>query len=400
MKSIAFLFPFLALAAGCVSSPEKAEQTPVLYPEPVFDTHIYLPVTINDSIRGEFIFDTGASDLYIDSLFQARWSVESLPVGRGRVTGVGKGAQNVRILIRPLDFTLPSGHYTTTSVTPLIHLKEILGKRADGIVGLNFFIGKYLRIDYLNGDFQVSDTLPDTTGYRCIPLLKQNDRLLADARVSIAGKTIEGTFLIDTGSGQTIYLTNATAQEYDLPGAPIERTAYRNSHGGIGGETEYAACVAQHIILDTFTLNQAGISYSLDNNGTLGEGRPFLGIIGNRLLNRFDVIFDLKDMRLLLRPNASYDRPYDNYSHDILLVDRTDICQGLVVNGMAIDGSAEKSGLKTGDILTAIDTVPARILTSGKIKQMLTDSSRTVLTLSVERSGQSLHLDYRTGHTL
>lgn len=390
------------LCAGCAdgseTTPQPQEASPA--PVPAFENHIYLTVSTGDTTRGEFIFDTGASDLYIDSLFHARSLAGSLPLGRGMIGGVGKNKQSVRLLLPPLDFTLLGKRYATANVTPLIHLKEIVGKRADGIVGLNFFTGKYLSVDYLAGTFCVSDTLPDTTGYRPVALRNEKGRLLARVRVSIAGKDIEGVFLIDTGNAGTLDLTRAAAQDYGLTEAEIERTTYRNRCGGIGGDALYASCLARQIGIDTFTLEDVGISYSLDESGSLSGKRQYDGLIGNRLLNRFDVIFDLQDMRLFLRPNALYGHPFRNYSHDLLYVDRTDICPGLIVNGMAVGGTAEKAGIMPGDILTAVDSIAVSELPLPQIDGRLSDTTRASVLLSVLRDGQVHEVVYRPVLTL
>lgn len=390
------------LFARCSNAPETASQAQetATAPVPVFEGHIYLPVSVGDSICGEFIFDTGASDLYIDSLFHARSLADALPAGNGRIGGAGRNMQSVRLLLRPVDFTLQGKLYTATGVTPLVHLKEILGKKADGIVGLNFFTGKYLSIDYLNGRFCVGDTLPDTTGYRSLALQQEKGKLLARARVSLAGKTIEGVFVVDTGSGGTIDLTSATAREYGLTEAEMERTAYRNSSGGIGGETFYTNCLAQEVALGDFAIKDIGISYSLDDAGSLGGKRLYDGLIGNGIWSRFDVIFDLRDMRLYLRPNALYGQPVRNYSHDLLYVDRTDICEGFVLNGMAIGGAGELSGLKSGDILTAVDSIPVGELSRRQLHDRLTDTTKSAVCLSVLRDGQVRQATYRPALTL
>lgn len=407
MKLLHFFFTLpVLLAAGCGSSAAPSGTTgndvvqndTIQYKGPTFDGHIYLPATIQDSVQGEFVFDTGASDLYLDSLFHARSLAGSMPAGKGMIGGVGGKMQVVRILMKPFAFTLPSGNYQSSNITPLLHLKEILGRRADGIVGQNFFKGKYIGIDYRDGNFNVTDS-PDTTGYRRIPLQYRDGRLFIEGVVvSVAGKTIKGTFLLDTGNGGSADFTSHAAQKYGLPDANIEKSTYRNTSGGIGGEAHYVKCIAQEVDLDTFRLKNVSISYSQDKAGSLASEK-YDGLIGNQILNRFDVIIDLKDMNLFLRPNADYGKPFKNYGHDILYVDRTDIYDGFVVTGMRIDGEAEKAGLKENDILVAIDSVPLKKLSRKEVNKLLNDTEK-IHVLSVLRNGETLELNYQSEQTL
>lgn len=399
-----FILPVL-LAVGC-SSPAASSGTAdsdvsqsdaTQDKDPAFDGHIYLPVTIRDSVQGKLLFDTGASDLYLDSLFHIRNFPESSPTGKGAIGGAGNKMQIIRILMEPIAFTLPSGSYLSPKITPLLHLKEIMGRQADGIVGRRFFKGKYIEIDYPKGRFSVTNH-PDTTGYQRLPLSFQKGYLFVQATVKVSGKTIEGWFLLDTGSGGSATLTSTTAAKYDLTNAPGEKASYHNSQGGLGGTSDHTRIVAQEVILDTFRLKDLAISYSADTSGALAS-KNHMGLIGNRVLNRFDVIIDLKYMNLFLRPNADYGKPFKNYGHDILYVDRTDIYDGFVVTGMRIGGEAEKAGLKENDILVAIDSVPLKKLSRKEVNKLLNDTEK-IHVLSVQRSGETHELNYKPEQTL
>lgn len=265
----------------------------------------------------------------------------------------------------PLAFSIDTlSEEYQSSITPLIELKEILGRKADGIVGKDFFsaaAGKYLAIDYLHGGFAVASTLPDTSGYRRIALELHNGQLFLHTRISISGKQIEGPFLLDTGCGGSIILTRSTAQQYALEQLPCEKARYRFYPGGIGGYSEQTNLLAQEAVLDTFRLKDLSVAYSSDTAGALSS-RDYLGLIGNKILNRFDVILDLKDNYLYLRPNAYYAQPYENYGSGLLCTDRTDICEGVVITGLRVESAAEEAGVMLGDVLLAIDTTPGQAL--------------------------------------
>lgn len=406
MKLLHYFFTLgILLAVGCGSptassgtaDSDVAQSDTTQDKDPVFDGHIYLPVTIRDSVQGKLLFDTGASDLYLDSLFHTRNFPESSPTGKGAIGGAGNKMQIIRILMEPIAFTLPSGSYLSPKITPLLHLKEIMGRQADGIVGRRFFKGKYIEIDYPKGRFSVTNH-PDTTGYRRLPLSFQKGYLFVQATVKVSGKTIEGWFLLDTGSGGSATLTSTTAAKYDLTNAPGEKASYHNSQGGLGGTSDHTRIVAQEVILDTFRLKDIAISYSADTSGALAS-KNHMGLIGNRALNRFDVIIDLKYMNLFLRPNADYGKPFKNYGHDILYVDRTDIYDGFVVTGMRIGGEAEKAGLKENDILIAIDAAPLKELSRKEVNKLLNDTGKPHI-LSVQRSGETHELNYQSEQTL
>lgn len=393
-KTLLYFFLAISFLTGACNSTSKEEEAFHACMRPAFHSHIYLPVTISDSIRGQFVFDTGATGFYLDSLFYAEnFSSQAYPLGKALLQGAGVEQKMTPLVAIPLAFSIDtlSGEYQS-SITPLIELKEILGRKADGIVGKDFFgatAGKYLAIDYLHGRFAVASTLPDTSGYRRIALELHNGQLFLHTRISISGKQIEGPFLLDTGCGGSIILTRSTAQQYALEQLPCEKARYRFYPGGIGGYSEQTNLLAQEAVLDTFRLKDLSVAYSSDTAGALSS-RDYLGLIGNKILNRFDVILDLKDNYLYLRPNAYYAQPYENYGSGLLCTDRTDICEGVVITGLRVESAAEEAGVMLGDVLLAIDTTQVKHLSEEQIEHLLQDTTRASVVLSLQRNGQSL----------
>ena len=325
--------------------------------------------------------------------YAENFSSQAYPLGKALLQGAGVEQKITPLVAIPLAFSIDTlSEEYQSSITPLIELKEILGRKADGIVGKDFFsaaAGKYLAIDYLHGGFAVASTLPDTSGYRRIALELHNGQLFLHTRISISGKQIEGPFLLDTGCGGSIILTRSTAQQYALEQLPCEKARYRFYPGGIGGYSEQTNLLAQEAVLDTFRLKDLSVAYSSDTAGALSS-RDYLGLIGNKILNRFDVILDLKDNYLYLRPNAYYAQPYENYGSGLLCTDRTDICEGVVITGLRVESAAEEAGVMLGDVLLAIDTTQVKHLSEEQIEHLLQDTTRASVVLSLQRNGQPL----------
>lgn len=400
MKSLA-LFPILwSLVTACGGTATRLQDNAARIADSINtayrQSHVYVPVTVGDSITGNFIFDTGGSTFYLDSLFFSR-HFSGLPVGKATIGGAGNSLDQVPIIVSPLSFSV-AGETHSNPMTPVLPLKNILGKKIDGIVGLDLFNGKYIAIDYTTGDFSITES-PDTTGYRRIPLTYRDGRLLADARVIIEGKTVAGKFLLDTGSGGTVDLSAPAARNAGLETGTAPRAVYRTTNGGIGGDASYTNVVADDITLDTFHLRGIKISYSSNRGGALAS-ENHTGLLGGRILWLFDVIIDLKGHNLFLRPNRHYGLPAKTLSHGILYVDRTDISDGYLVTGMSRGGAAEKTGLKPGDILTGIDGMPVAEMNEGQVDKLLENTSRDTLTLSVWRDGEKIDLRYKPQPTL
>lgn len=79
------------------------------------------------------------------------------------------------------------------------------------------------------------------------------------------------------------------------------------------------------------------------------------GLVGNGLLDRFDVIFDFCDCAVYLRPNENFNR---DEPHDFGIALRP-MADHWIVNGLLEGGDAEVAGIKHGDRIEAINGIRA-----------------------------------------
>jgi hypothetical protein len=79
------------------------------------------------------------------------------------------------------------------------------------------------------------------------------------------------------------------------------------------------------------------------------------GTLGNGVLNRFRVIFDMPASVVHLEPSPHWNKPFDKDRTGLGKVHRGD---HLEVTNVATGSPAEKSGWKTGDWIIAIDGIP------------------------------------------
>lgn len=147
--------------------------------------HLYCPVIINDSVRGNFIFDTGADNLYVDSLFLARSPLPQQQTDMAMLPGVGSSFQKVKLIrdkyncqYGPLTLTPP---YTVT-----INLKPILGKYADGIIGMNFLKDSVFSIDYIKEKIHLLNPKEfSAEGYEKLPISIRKNRIYIQAAIQV-----------------------------------------------------------------------------------------------------------------------------------------------------------------------------------------------------------------------
>lgn len=353
--------------------------------------HLYCPVVINDSVKGNFIFDTGADNLYVDSLFLARSPLPQQQTSMAMLPGVGSSFQKVKLIrdkyncqYGPLTLTPP---YTVT-----VNLKPILGKYADGIIGMNFLKDSVFSIDYIKEKIQLLNLKEfSAEGYEKLPISIRKNRIYIQAAIQVAPeKKIKGEFLLDLGNGGSIDLTSHCARENKLAQILPEKIRTYTNWGGIGG-----ASSSYNFRADTFYIGNQKIikpiaDYSNDTRGALSS-KNYIGLIGNGILNRFDLIVDIPDSCLYLRPNKNFTLPYNQTSTGFSYVDRTDICDGWIVRALYEGLPAEKAGLQINDIIVKINDKPTKDLSIDEQRKLFKNLG-SPYTLTVERGKQLLEL--------
>lgn len=354
------LFPLLGglLLASCGSGSGPAEPAPEPIPADAvtfdYDTHLYFDMIVGDSIPARLVFDTGAVGLYLDPLWRERSGFEPQRLTRSLLPA-GAGTQNtvVTVVLDSLTFGTDTLRWEST-MTPLIDLKSILGRRIDGIFGLKYFDGRCIEFNLRRGYLRAA--APDTlaaAGFVRHAVERRGSRLLVPARVRFdADRIVEGKFLVDMGCGDGVVVNTPAAREAGFDGYTGKTVGYATISGGVGGQAASRLCRADSVGFGGRSFAAVPVSVALNETGYLAR-TDVAGLIGNRLLERFDFVIDFAEPALWLRPLPEADEPFPYESCGFSVIDRTDICPGWLVTGL-FDGYAPE-GLRPGDIVVSWD---------------------------------------------
>ncbi|MBB1139147.1 hypothetical protein [Myroides sp. WP-1] len=84
--------------------------------------------------------------------------------------------------------------------------KEYTGNGAEGKIGTQLFDGKIFAINFDQGQFELYDHLPDTSGFVALPLTHEQGRLFIEISSRLNEKEIKTKFLLQSGfSGMLLY---------------------------------------------------------------------------------------------------------------------------------------------------------------------------------------------------
>lgn len=328
----------------------------------ILDSHMYIQGIVMDTIPVSLIYDTGADRLYMDKDYMTLSSFGKLPFrkGKAKMGGAGNnGAQSVPIIIDTIPLRMGNVAYKE-HITPIINLREVLGRHADGMIGNNAVFDKPLLVNYSDGYLLPLDSLTSQIldGYSKLPAHFNDNRIDIECELKIDSlQSVKGTFRLDIGCGSTVTLTNATLKSLDLNNKPQAKCFYSNM--GIGGDgTDVNFRAESFKLLDE--LQNVVVSASYNTEGALSD-RPHAGIIGNDILCHYDLIIDAPNNTLWARRNNNTDRSYQISSRTQMgYLDRTDITEGWIVSSLYEGGVAQKAGFEIGDIILSINGISVK----------------------------------------
>lgn len=380
MQRRAHILDWLIAAAALVLSAcaSTAPTGPIRPPETIkfqrgLQGHIILPVTV-EGVEGYAVLDNGASTSVVDRKF-----AEEQSLSHGAIA---------RMLIKTLRGGFEFGQGANLSVggvsehvTPLVLdiglLSQAAGVKLIGIVGEEFFERHVVAIDFTRNEL----TLYDPRAFsppEDVPALSLRSKFTAKTRLPA---TIEGRpdyeITFDLGaSGFAMIDEGEMADRMMADGRPwIPRSS------GIVRKGEFMRHDGR-----TITAREIGFAgFELKDIPTDVAAKGFVApsdvSLGVNALSRFDIIFDIGNKRMWMRPNATYAQPFP---HRVVGVDfKIGSAVGAVeVLGVAVNSPAEKAGLKKGDVIARIDgrlAMPdglARVKEGDKVELELKDGSK------------------------
>ena len=312
-----------------------------------------------DKVRSSFIIDSGADWFCLDSTFHYSNDRIKYRYKNFVVKGVGNNTQDVPIITDSLFLSLGRNiNYYAKSV-PVINLKVIGGDIVDGLVGTDFLEKRILEINYKKEYIRFLHNLDavDISKYKKIKMIIIDYRYCISLTVNI-NDTIKfsGDFMIDTGSPSSD-ITSSVADKFNLINNISHKIRYYSKYGGVGGESSGYDFIAKSLRISDYSFEKVIMSFSSDKSGSLSD-EVYLGIIGNNILERFDVIFDFRNNNLYLKPNGDINAQFVHSKLGFYYAERCKTMGGWIVKGFYENSEAEKQGLKTDDKIISVNGIP------------------------------------------
>ena len=119
------------------------------------------------------------------------------------------------------------------------------------------------------------------------------------------------------------------------------------------------------------------------------------GIIGNFILDRFEIVIDYPESRFFLKPTRKWKRKfsYDKSGIQFISVglhDRT-----YYVNSILEGSPADLAGIQVGDVIKKINRLPSGLLNYNGINRIFQSKAGKKIKMKIKRENQIIKAEFR-----
>lgn len=200
------------------------------------------------------------------------------------------------------EHVVPSSSRNTIEIAGLrwedvpVAVADNMTHREDAIVGNTLFQDRVLAIDYDRMVLAIHDALPDVSGWHRADMILDGVIPFVRGELEAGGHAQAGWFLLDTGAYTSIL------RHERLSSTSKFRDELRRLLGPLGG-------TVRGPVLSFGDQTFSGINYAVDRY----DGRPSaLGVLGNDVLKRLNMVVDNRLGAVYLRPNSRINDAFRN----------------------------------------------------------------------------------------
>ncbi len=345
-------------------------------PYEIYGDFIIIPIQINHSQELDFIFDTADGLTVLNNITAADLELESGK--KKRETGAGSLLMGELIRHQEVDIGSFAIKDVELYVTSLKHLEIALGRHIDGIIGYDLLKNYVVEISYLDKEFHIYDS--KTFKYNSygeefdVKLTWSIPHIPATVEL-VNGEVIEGEFWVDTGARTSLDFNTPLVHKENLLQKVGEYYTYYTA--GIGAkEAEHHKGRVAKLSFGRFSFDDVPVGLSEAGKG-IQSNKKVAGIIGDEILERFDITFDYPKKKMYFEPNGLYEKAFLVDASGIgLQLDQTQT--KVLIHEVHEHSPAMEAGLKVDDEITQVNGKPTSEFSLVQLREMLCEEGEII----------------------
>ncbi len=354
-------------------------------PFELFGDHLFISLSVDDSEPVDFIFDTGDGLAVIDLDLAKKLNLKtnhqkSKTSAQGTVSGALIAHNKVEIgEVKVNDIEL----YTTN----LRHLERTIGRNIDGIIGYDLLSNYVVELDYDEMVMKLYQPEGFTYGGdgEAFKFKLVNYIPTIEASVTLNnGESYKDYFFINTGAGTSMDFNTFFASKHDV----ISKTGNHYSYPVAGladEETMHYEGRVKKFGLGGFEFDEMPVGISQARHG-IQHNKKVAGILGNNLLQRFNITFNYSTSTVYFQANEKNKKPFLVNASGLNLQYAEDL-QTVLVHRIFEGSPAEAAGIQENAEITSINGKEVSTYTLPEIRNMLKDIDNEMVKLEYRQDG-------------
>ncbi|SHI79459.1 aspartyl protease family protein [Aquimarina spongiae] len=371
---------FFLIIILCIGSSLQAQVATIPFEKKEL---VFIKVKVNQHQEPlHFVFDTGASTAVLDSEVAKRLGIQSNYSQNTR----GANGSEVYQIATGQSITIENIKFQNVNLV-LVDLKELAqrtGTRLEGIIGYDVLKKFVTQMDFETHTIKLytsSKEIPDRNTYQELPLQFKRgpipqievDFVLKD------GSTESGSFLFDSGANLTVAFNTPFAKKNNIK-SRTGKTITAKARG-LTKTSMFTIGAAQKLSIANNDFLDLPIDISETKTGVSGSS-AYDGILGAKIINRFNMILDYQDKIWYFKPNVTFKKPFYFPMSGISIK----LVGDQILVGHVIENSeAYRLGIREGDELLAINEYTGKDLSVWR-NHLRKDQEKVTLKVKKERS--------------
>lgn len=350
-----------------------------------FGDHIFIKLSVDGSEPLDFIFDTGDGLTVIDLDVAKKLNLPldhklTATSAQGSITGAYIKHNKIELGGMLLESNIK------VYATSLKHLEISIGRNIDGIIGYDMLVHHVTRLNYDEMKVEMYDSGSYPKSGEKIPFKLYNAIPTITAFVTLNNdEELSGTFFLNTGAGTSVDFNSPYAKTNDIISKTGEHYSYLVK-GLEETETRHYEGRVKSFRFGTSTYQNLPIGISEVASGIQGDKKA-AGIIGNRILSKYNILFDYKSGFMYLAENSRMSLPVAVNCSGLDLQMNEDLTKVLVHK--VFEGSAaEAAGIRLNDEVISLDGKPVSSMSLVALEEALKKEGATV-SLEISSAGET-----------
>ena len=356
-----------------LSAQEPLTSTPM----ELFGDHVFIHLSVDGSEPLDFIFDTGDGLTVVDTEIALSLN---LPLNHGKKETSAQGRiEGALIQHNTLELNgIRLEDDIQIYATSLKHLEQSIGRNIDGIIGYDLLEHYGVKVDFTNSRLYlyVGETFEYTgIGEKFEMGLEKFIPHISASVTLNNGEKLTAEYFVNTGAATTMDFNAKFAEKNDIVFKTGDHYSYLVKGLGDQETLHYEGRVEQ-FRFGKIHFENMPIGISQANHGIQGN-KKMAGIIGNRILKNFNVIFDYKNESIYFERHVKYEKIFQVNACGFEIQLSKDNARVLIHQVYEM-GLAKPMGLKIEDEILSVNGTLVEEMTLPEINKVLNQDGTTV----------------------